>query len=53
MIAGFAAGTAVGGALVERTDWHACFVAASLVGMLGAAIAYWQRGTLVVAAQPA
>ena len=53
MIAGFAAGTAVGGALVERADWHACFVAASLVGMLGAAIAYWQRGTLVVAAQPA
>jgi MFS family permease len=47
MIAGFAAGTAVGGALVEGVDWHACFVAASLTGMLGALVAYSQRGTLV------
>jgi MFS family permease len=53
MVAGFAAGTAVGGALVEGIDWHACFVAATVAATLGAAIAYWQRATLVVAAQPA
>jgi MFS family permease len=47
MIAGFAVGTAVGGALVEGVDWHACFIAASAVGMLGALVAYSQRGTLV------
>ena len=47
MIAGFAVGTAVGGALVEGVDWHACFVAASATGMLGALIAYSQRRTLV------
>jgi MFS family permease len=47
MIAGFAVGTAVGGALVEGVDWQACFVAASATGMLGALIAYSQRRTLV------
>ena len=47
MIAGFAAGSAVGGALVECAGWHACFVAASVIGMLGALIAYSQRQTLV------
>jgi len=47
MIAGFAVGTAVGGALVEGADWRACFVAASIAGVLGALIAYSQRGTLV------
>jgi predicted MFS family arabinose efflux permease len=50
MIAGFAAGTSVGGALVEAVDWQACFVAASIAGMLGALIAYAGRRTL--AAQP-
>ena len=47
MIAGFAVGTAVGGALVEGVDWQACFVAASATGVLGALIAYSQRATLV------
>jgi MFS family permease len=52
MIAGFAAGTAVGGSLVESLDWHACFVAASLAAALGASIAYAFRRTLAVP-QPA
>jgi MFS family permease len=46
MIAGFAAGTAVGGSLVESLDWHACFVAASLAAALGASIAFAFRRTL-------
>jgi MFS family permease len=46
MIAGFAVGTATGGALVEAVDWQACFVAAAFAGMLGAAIAYAGRHTL-------
>jgi predicted MFS family arabinose efflux permease len=46
MLAGFAAGTAVGGTLVEHVDWHACFVAATITGMLGAALAYAFRHTL-------
>jgi MFS family permease len=50
MIAGFAAGTSVGGSLVEAVAWQACFVAASIAGMLGALIAYAGRRTL--AAQP-
>jgi MFS family permease len=49
MIAGFAVGTAAGGALVEGADWRACFVAAAIAGMLGALIAYWQRATLSAA----
>jgi MFS family permease len=50
LLAGFAVGTATGGALVEAVDWHACFVAAALAGLLGALIAYSGRGTL--AARP-
>jgi MFS family permease len=50
LIAGFAVGTATGGALVEAVDWRACFVAAALAGVLGAAIAYSGRRTL--AARP-
>ena len=46
LLVGFAGGTAVGGALVEAVDWHACFVAAALAGTLGAAIAYGGRRTL-------
>jgi MFS family permease len=52
LIAGFAAGTAVGGSLVESLDWHACFVAASLAAGLGASVAYAFRRTLA-APQPA
>ena len=51
MIGGFAAGTAVGGALVESLDWHACFIAAAAAAAVGAAIAYTFRRTL--AASPA
>jgi MFS family permease len=47
MIAGFAVGSATGGALVEGIDWHACYVAAAVAGMLGALITYSQRATLV------
>ena len=46
LLVGFAGGTAVGGALVEAVDWHACFVAAALAGTLGAAIAHGRRRTL-------
>ena len=51
--AGFAVGTASGGALVEAVDWQACFVAASLAGVLGAAIVYAGRGTLSAVPVPA
>jgi MFS family permease len=51
LLTGFAAGTAVGGALVEHVDWHACFVAAALTGALGAALAFAFRHTLA-ASQP-
>ncbi len=47
LIAGFAAGTAIGGTLVEAWSWHACFVAAALAAAVGAAFAYARRGTLV------
>ena len=49
MIAGFALGTAVGGALVEGIDWRACFVAAALAGALGAWVAFAGRRTLTAA----
>jgi MFS family permease len=49
MIAGFAAGTATGGALVEAVDWLACFVAAALAGALGATFAFAGRRTLAAA----
>jgi MFS family permease len=47
MIGGFSIGTAVGGALVEGVDWHACFVAAAAAAALGALVAYVRRSTLV------
>ena len=46
MLAGFAVGTAVGGFLVEVAGWHACFIAAALVGAVGAAVVYVGRATL-------
>jgi MFS family permease len=52
MLAGFAIGTATGGFLVEHVDWHACFVAATISGVLGAGLAYTFRRTLGTA-QPA
>jgi MFS family permease len=50
LLAGFAAGTTVGGALVEAIDWHACFVAASIAATLGAMLAYALRRTLAASA---
>src|SRR5215207_3157401 len=47
LIAGFAVGTAAGGALVEGVDWRACFAAAALAGVLGALIAFSRRRTLL------
>jgi MFS family permease len=46
ILVGFAAGTAVGGGLVEFSDWRACFVAAALAAAVGAAVVYRYRGTL-------
>ncbi len=46
ILVGFAAGTAVGGALVEASDWHACFVAAAVAAAIGAVVVYRFRGTL-------
>jgi len=46
LIAGFAAGTSLGGSLVEAVDWRVCFVAAAAAGALGALIAYAGRRTL-------
>ncbi len=48
MLAGFAAGTAVGGTLVEHVDWQACFVAAAATGVLGASLAFLFRRSLAV-----
>jgi predicted MFS family arabinose efflux permease len=48
MLAGFAAGTAVGGTLVEHVDWRACFVAAAFTGVLGAALAFLFRRSLAM-----
>jgi MFS family permease len=53
MIAGFAVGTATGGAIVESIDWQACFVAAALAGLVGAAIVYAGRGNLRAVPVPA
>ena len=46
ILVGFAAGTAVGGALIEASDWRACFVAAAVAAAIGAAVVYRYRGTL-------
>ena len=50
LIAGFAVGTAIGGALVEASSWHACFLAAARArGGRRAARRARRRGTLVAA----
>ena len=53
ILVGFAAGTAVGGFLVEVSSWRACFLAAAAAAALGAAVVYRFRGTLAVSLQPA
>jgi MFS family permease len=45
-LVGFAPGTAIGGALVERAGWEWCFVAAALTALLGFAVVLRYRGTL-------
>jgi predicted MFS family arabinose efflux permease len=46
ILVGFAAGSAVGGMLIDVSDWQACFVAAAAAAALGAAVVYRFRGTL-------
>jgi MFS family permease len=46
ILVGFAAGTAVGGSLIETADWRACFLAAASAAAIGAALVYRYRGTL-------
>jgi MFS family permease len=46
ILVGFAGGSAVGGVLIDVSDWHACFVAAAAAAALGAAVVYRFRGTL-------
>jgi MFS family permease len=47
LVGGLAAGNAVAGAIVEAADWRAAIVVAIGVGVLGGAIAFIRRGTLV------
>ncbi len=53
LIAGFAAGTAIGGHLAEHVGWESCFVAAVVAASLGALIAIGRRATLNAAPVPA
>jgi MFS family permease len=53
IIAGFAAGTAVGGTLVDAVDWRAGFIAAVLAAALGALVAFARRASLQPGLQPA
>jgi MFS family permease len=53
LIAGFAAGTAVGGHLAEHVSWESCFVAAVAAASAGALIAIGRRATLNAAPVPA
>ncbi len=46
ILVGFAAGTAVGGALIETSSWRACFVAAAAAAAIGGAVVFWFRATL-------
>ncbi len=46
ILIGFAAGTAVGGALVEAFDWRACFLAAAATAAIGWLVVLRYRGTL-------
>ena len=49
LIAGFAAGAAVGGVLIEAVDWRAALVAAFIAATLGAMLAFARRRTLAAA----
>jgi len=53
LIAGFAAGAAVGGVLIEAVDWRAALLSAFVAASLGAALAYARRHTLAAALAPA
>jgi hypothetical protein len=53
LIAGFAAGAAVGGVLIEAVDWRAALVAAFVAATLGAMLAFARRRTLAAALAPA
>jgi len=46
ILVGFAAGAAVGGILIEVSDWRACFVAAATAAAVGAVVVVRYRGTL-------
>ena len=46
ILVGFAGGTAAGGMLIEVSDWHACFVAATAAAAFAAVVVYRFRGTL-------
>jgi predicted MFS family arabinose efflux permease len=49
ILVGFAAGSSLGGALVECADWRACFVGAAVSAAVGAVVVYRFRGTLAAA----
>ena len=53
LIAGFAAGAAVGGVLIEAFDWRAPLLAGALAAATGAALALARRRTLAAALAPA
>jgi MFS family permease len=53
LIAGFAAGAAVGGVLIEAIDWRAGPLAASVAAATGCALALARRRTLAAALAPA
>jgi MFS family permease len=53
LIAGFAAGAAVGGVLIEAVDWRAAILSAFAAASIGAALALARRRTLAAALAPA
>jgi hypothetical protein len=53
LIAGFAAGAAVGGVLIEAVDWRASVLAGCAAATLGGALAFARRRTLAAALMPA
>jgi MFS family permease len=46
ILVGFAAGSGVGGILIEVSDWHACFLASAAAAAVGGVVVYRFRGTL-------
>lgn len=53
LVAGFAPGAALGGVLIEASDWRAALVASAAAAAIGGTVAIVRRGTLDAALAPA